>query len=105
MGEPRVATAFSENRDRSISDRSPFPHTIRKCAASSDLRRSLSRTWACPTRAFWFLNFPRRSRQIVLHCAHRATTALSWGLCEQEERSACSFGSFRGRVLPLSWSV
>jgi hypothetical protein len=32
----------------------------------------------------------RGNRQIVLHCAHRATTALSWGLCEQEERSACS---------------
>ena len=38
--------------------------------------------------------FPRGSRQIVLHCAHRATTALSWGLCEQEERSACFLVSF-----------
>jgi hypothetical protein len=45
-------------------------------------------------RAFRFPNFPRGSRQIVLHCAHRATTALSWGLCEQEERSACSLASF-----------
>ena len=44
-------------------------------------------------------NFPRGSRQIVLHCAHRATTALSWGLCEQEERSACSLASFGGRAL------
>ena len=24
------------------------------------------------------------SRQTVLHCAHRATTVSSWGLCEQE---------------------
>jgi hypothetical protein len=24
---------------------------------------------------------------------------LSWGLCEQEERSACSFASFLGRAL------
>jgi hypothetical protein len=23
-------------------------------------------------------------RRTVLHCAHRATTASSWGLCEQE---------------------
>jgi hypothetical protein len=37
--------------------------------------------WA---RAFRFPNFPRGSRQIVLHCAHRATTALSWELYEQE---------------------
>ena len=34
-------------------------------------------------RAFRFFTFPRGSRQIILHCAHRATTALSWGLCEQ----------------------
>jgi len=38
--------------------------------------------------------FTRGSRQIVLPCAHRATTALSWGLCEQEERSAYSLASF-----------
>ena len=31
-----------------------------------------------------FLTFPRGSRQTVIHCAHRATTVLSWGLCEQE---------------------
>ena len=24
------------------------------------------------------------SRQTFFHCAHRATTVLSWGLCEQE---------------------
>ena len=49
------------------------------------------------TRAFneglRFFNFPRGSRQTILYCAHRATTALSWGLCEQEERSACSLAS------------
>ena len=28
--------------------------------------------------------------QMVLDCAHRATTALSWGLCEQEGPSGCS---------------
>jgi len=36
------------------------------------------------TRPFRFFTFSRGSRQTVLHCAHRATTALSWGLCEQE---------------------
>src|SRR5438128_4726856 len=29
----------------------------------------------------------------ALNCAHRATTALSCGLCEQEERSACSLAA------------
>ena len=41
-------------------------------------------TFARPLRAFWFFIFYRGSRQTVLHCAHRATTVLSWGLCEQE---------------------
>ena len=36
----------------------------------------------------------RGSRQTVLHCAHRATTALSWGLCEQE--------GWQGLPLPTS---
>jgi len=36
----------------------------------------------------------RGSSQAVLHCAHRATTASSWGLCEQEGRSGCSLFSF-----------
>jgi hypothetical protein len=35
----------------------------------------------------------RGSSQAVLHCAHRATTASSWGLCEQEGRSGCSLFS------------
>ena len=26
----------------------------------------------------------RRSGQVALYCAHEPTTALSWGLCEQE---------------------
>jgi hypothetical protein len=60
-----------------------------KAAASYHL--FLRGGWA---RAFRFPNFPRGSRKIVLHCAHRATTALPWGLCEQEERSACSLTSF-----------
>src|SRR3989454_7720812 len=34
--------------------------------------------------------FLRGSSQAVLHCAHRATTASSWGLCEQEGRPGCS---------------
>src|SRR5213595_2817694 len=36
----------------------------------------------------------RGSSQAVLHCAHRATTTSSWGLCEQEGRSGCSLFSF-----------
>jgi len=32
--------------------------------------------------------------EVALYCTHRATTAFSWGLCEQEERSACSLASF-----------
>jgi len=39
---------------------------------------------ARPSRAFRFFTFSRGSRQTVVHCAHQATTALSWGLCEQE---------------------
>jgi hypothetical protein len=39
----------------------------------------------------------RGSSQAVLHCAHRATTASSWGLCEQEGRSGCSLFSFLPR--------
>jgi hypothetical protein len=35
-------------------------------------------------KPFRFFTFSRGSRQTVLHCAHRATIALSWGLCEQE---------------------
>ena len=44
------------------------------------------RSFNCGRRARPFLsfNFSRGDRQTVLHCAHRATTALSWGLCEQE---------------------
>ncbi len=34
------------------------------------------------------------SSQAVLHCAHRATTASSWGLCEQEGRPGCSLSHF-----------
>ena len=34
------------------------------------------------------------SHRTVLHCAHRATTALSWGLCEQEGLSGGSLLSF-----------
>jgi len=48
------------------------------------------RECARPTKVVWFLNFPRGSRQIVLHCAHRTSTATSCAFCEQEERSACS---------------
>ena len=30
--------------------------------------------------------FPETGLLDAFHCAHRATTVLSWGLCEQEER-------------------
>ena len=36
----------------------------------------------------------------VLHCAHRATTALSWGLCEREGWSSCPLHFF-AHVFPL----
>jgi hypothetical protein len=38
--------------------------------------------------------FLRGGSQAVLHCAHRATTALSWGLCEQEGQPGCSLLCF-----------
>ena len=32
--------------------------------------------------------------EAALHCAHRATTVLSWGLCEQEGHLIAPFPSF-----------
>ena len=41
--------------------------------------------------------------EAALYCAHRATTASSWGLCEQEGHLAAPFSSFLGRALREHW--
>ena len=46
-----------------------------------------------------FFTHPRGGGQMVLDCAHRGTTVLSWGLCEQEGPSGCSI--FLPLLLPL----
>ena len=48
-----------------------------------------SRRAICQDEGLLIPHLPGGSRQIVLHCAHRATTASSWGLCEQ--RTVCLF--------------
>ena len=55
---------------------------------------------ACPTRAFRFLIPPFRGvAKAALYCAHRATAALSRGLCEQEGHLATP--SFPVRLRPF----
>jgi hypothetical protein len=62
--------------------------------------QSISRGRATsPSEGLLIPQLPRGSRQIVLYCAHRTSTFLSCAFCEQEERSACSLESFRGRAL------
>src|SRR5437016_14531071 len=50
---------------------------------------------ARPTRSFQF-SMPHHKgvAEAALYCAHRATTASSWGLCEQEGHVAAPFSSF-----------
>ena len=47
----------------------------------------------CPLPLF------RGVAKAALYCAHRATTASSWGLCEQEGHLAAPSPSFSGRAL------
>jgi hypothetical protein len=37
-----------------------------------------------------------------LHCAHRATTALSWGLCEHRDHASCLATSLPSSLVPPS---
>jgi hypothetical protein len=57
----------------------PFasPHFFFKGGLVDPLVRASNEALLIPHRL-------QRGQTTVLHCAHRATTALSWGLCEQE---------------------
>jgi hypothetical protein len=56
--------------------------------------------------ALLILHLLKRGQQAVLHCAHRATTVSSWGLCEQEgwwpAPSHPSQGAHSGSIGPTS---
>jgi len=67
----------------------------REHAHSSKFSPCVGESVSVRCRASWdSLNLARVSSrggsQTVIHCAHWATTALSWGLCEQEWWSGCS---------------
>ena len=43
--------------------------------------------------------------EVALHCAHRATTVLSWGLCEQEGHPAAPFPPPILLVISQGWEL
>ncbi len=46
----------------------------------------------------------RRDSWYGLHCAHRATTALSWGLCEHRDHASC-LASLPSSLVLLLWGT
>jgi hypothetical protein len=57
-------------------DQATFP-ILRSCALREHKRGLIQSSFS--------LTLPETGLLDTLHCAHRATTVLSWGLCEQEE--------------------
>src|SRR5262245_52140375 len=66
--------------------------------------------WLIPHCAhpFRFINFSKNGQTTILHCEHRVTTILFWGLCKQEGWKRITLRSAdhdrwkaRGRLLPI----